>query len=482
MVGITSYGAYIPFWRLRKAAIAQDAVGEKAVCGFDEDAVTMAVAATGDCLNGIPKENVDGLFLASTTPPYVEKSAATTVAMGADLRREIMTVDFARSLRAGTCALQAALDAVKAGSARNIVVAGADCRMGIPGSSFERNFGDAAGALLIGDRDVIATVEASHFISEEILDAWRSERDVYVRSWEERFGATQGYLPLVREAVSGLLKKTDLTPKDFTKAIFYSPDGKRHAEIAAQLGFDLKTQVQDPLIHSIGDSGSAMPLVLLVAALEEAKAGDRILLVSYGDGSDAFSLQVREPIEGMGARRGVKVHLACKKVIDDYRKFLFWRGLLPTERRVETVSFVSVPAIHRGRDANLRLRGVKCQDCGTVQFPPQRVCTKCHSKDRFEPHLLSDKRAKVFTFSADYISNPMIERPIITTTIDFEGGGRLQCYMTDCDFDRVKPGLPVEMTFRRLISRDGIHSYAWKSTPLRTAEVKEEDPGGKHQG
>jgi len=475
MVGITSYGAYVPFWRLRRSAIAQDAVGEKAICGFDEDALTMAVAATGDCLNGIPRENVDGLFFASTTSPYGEKSAAATVAVAADLRREIMTADFARSLRAGTGALRAALDAVRAGSARNIVVTGADCRLGIPGSAFERTFGDAAGALLIGDRDVIATVEASHSVSDEILDVWRPERDVFVRSWEERFGATQGYLPVVYEAVSGLLKKTNLTPKDFTKAIFYSPDGKRHAEIAAKLGFDLKTQVQDPLIHSIGDTGSAMPLVLLVAALEEAKVGDRILWVSYGDGSDAFFLQVREPIEGMGARRGVRAHLASKKVIDDYRKYLFWRGLLPTERRVETVSFVSVPAIHRGRDANLRLRGVKCRDCGTVQFPPQRVCTKCHSKDHFEPHPLSDKKARIFTFSADYISNPLVERPIITTTIDFDGGGRMQCYMTDCDFERVKPGLPVEMTFRKMTFRDGIQNYSWKSMPLRAPLVKEEE-------
>jgi len=475
MVGITSYGAYIPFWRLSRAAMAKDAPGERAICNFDEDALTMAVAATVDCLSGIQRENIDGLFLASTTSPYSEKSAASTVAVAADLRREILTADFARSLRAGTGALRAALDAVRAGSARNIVVTGADCRLGIPGSAFERNFGDGAGALLIGDRDVIATVEASHSVSEEILDVWRPERDLFVRSWEERFGATQGYLPVIREVVSGLLEKTHLTPKDFTKVIFCSPDGKRHAEIAAQLGFDLKTQVQDPLIHSVGDTGSAMPLLLLVAALEEAKAGDRILLVSYGDGSDAFFLQVREPIEGIGPRRGVKAHLASKKVIDDYRRYLFWRGLLPTERRVETVSFVSVPAIHRGRDAYLRLRGAKCKDCGTIQFPAQRVCTKCHSKDHFEPHLLSDKKAKIFTFSADYISNPLVERPIITTTIDFDGGGRMQCYMTDCDFERVKPGLPVEMTFRKMAFRDGIQTYSWKSIPLRAPVGKGEE-------
>jgi len=473
MVGITSYGAYVPFWRLKKDAISKGSRGEKAICNFDEDSVTMAVAAAIDCLNGTEREHVDGLFFASTTSPYCEKSAASTVAIAADLRRDIATADFAHSLRSGTSALRLALDTVKAGSAKNIMITSADCRLGTPGSAFEQNFGDGAGALLIGDDDPIATVEASHSISDEILDAWRPDGDIFVRSWEERFTTSQGYLPLVNEAVSGLLEKCHLTPNDFTKAIFYSPDGRRHAQVASKLGFDLKTQVEDPLVGLMGNTGAALPIMLLVAALEESKAGDRILLVSYGDGSDAFFIQVREPIEGLSQRRGVRGHLASKKVTDDYRKYLFWRGLLPTERRVETVSFVSVPAIFRERDANLRLGGVKCRNCGTVQYPPQRVCTKCHTKDRFESYRLSDKKAKVFTFSGDYISNPILDQPIVTTTIDFEDGGRMQCYMTDREFEQVKPDLPVEMTFRKMGFRDGIHNYAWKSMPLRGSLVKE---------
>ena len=467
MVGITSYGAYVPLWRLKKDAINKGSRGEKAICNFDEDSITMAVAATIDCLRGIERKNVDGLFFASTTSPYCEKSSASMAAMASDLRRDIRTVDFAHSLRAGTGALYSAVDAVKAGSAKNIVIAGTDCRMGTPGSAFEQNFGDGAGALMIGDSDVIATLEASHSISNEILDTWRPDGDVFVHSWEERFATAQGYLPVMYEAVSGLLKKCNLRPKDFTKALFYSPDGRRHAQLASKLGFDMKTQVQDPLIDVMGNTGASMPIMLLIAALEEAKAGDRILLASYGDGSDALFLQVKEPIVKLEKRRGVKGHLASKKVIDNYRKYLFWRGLLPTERRVETVSFISAPAIYRERDTNLRLRGAKCQNCQTVQYPPQRVCTKCHTKDQFEHYRLSNKKANIFTFSGDYISNPIVERPIVTTTIDFEGGGRMQCYMTDHDFDQMKPGFPVEMTFRKMGFRDGIHNYAWKSMPLR---------------
>jgi 3-hydroxy-3-methylglutaryl CoA synthase len=136
MVGITSYGAYVPLFRLSRETIAKGARGEKAICNFDEDSLTMAVAATIDCLNGITRDTVDGLSLATTTSPYKEHLGATTVAMAADLRRDIYTMDFTNSLRAGTSALKAAVDAVKSGSVKKMMVATADCRLGKPAIRF----------------------------------------------------------------------------------------------------------------------------------------------------------------------------------------------------------------------------------------------------------------------------------------------------------------------------------------------------------
>src|SRR5713101_7944616 len=68
MVGIASYGAYIPMLRLPLAAItgggrkASASGGEKAVANFDEDSVTMAVAAGVNCLEGIDRDTVDGVL------------------------------------------------------------------------------------------------------------------------------------------------------------------------------------------------------------------------------------------------------------------------------------------------------------------------------------------------------------------------------------------------------------------------------------
>lgn len=469
MVGVISYGAYVPLWRLNRGAITPSAQGEKAVCNFDEDSITMAVAASMDCLKGVERNNVDALFFVSTTSPYTEKMGAPMIALASDLRRDITTADFANSLRSGTCAIKAAVDAVKAGSAKQVMVTVSDCRKGVPRTALDEICGDGAGALLMGDKDVAVSVEASYSISDEITDIWRAYGDPYLRYWEERFTSSEGYLRVVGEAVSGLMKKCNLGPRDFTKAVFYTPDGRRVAEIARMLGFDVKTQVQDPLFNVMGNTGTAYPIMLLVAALEGAKAGDRILLASYGNGGDALALQVTEQIEKIRDRRGMKGHLASKRAMDDYLQYLRWREILPKDIERKDAEFISAPAIWREREAIFPLRGVKCKACGTIQYPPQRVCAICKSKDQFESYRLSEKNAKIFTFSMDYLKSTP-EPPTVTTTIDFEGGGRMECYLTDRDIKEVKIGLPVEMSFRRLGLVDGIHSYFWKSIPLRTSK------------
>ena len=78
--GITAYGAYLPKRRLNRAAIAAANAwmnpalkglgrGTKAICNWDEDALTMAVEAARDCLTGVDRAKVGSLSFASTTPP-----------------------------------------------------------------------------------------------------------------------------------------------------------------------------------------------------------------------------------------------------------------------------------------------------------------------------------------------------------------------------------------------------------------------------
>ena len=80
MAGITSYGAYIPRYRLGKETAGWGLPVEKPVGNFDEDSLTMAVAAGMDCIEGLDRSAVDGLFFATTTSPYIEKQGASIVA------------------------------------------------------------------------------------------------------------------------------------------------------------------------------------------------------------------------------------------------------------------------------------------------------------------------------------------------------------------------------------------------------------------
>lgn len=466
MAGIVSYGAYLPLWRLKRDSIVKGLPGEKTVANFDEDSITMAVAAASDCFRGVARETVDGLFFASLSSPYKEKLAAATVATAADLRRDVLTADFANSLRSGSIALKAALDAVQAGSGKQVVVVASDCRQAMPGSDLEQNAGDGAVALLLGQGDEAVSIEASHSVCDEMWDVWQAADEDFPRAWEGRFVATQGYFRVVEEAVKAFFKKSKLGPKDFTKVVFGVADARRQQELARTLGFDLKTQLQDSLFAVMGDTGAAYSLTLLVAALEAAKPGDRILFVSYGNGCDVFALKVKENIEKVRDRRGVKGHLASKLVMDSYVTYLRWRKLLPVPKSVAPVGYLAAPALLRESAQNIRLHAAKCNVCGTVQYPAQRVCTRCHSKDQFLPVRLSDKKATIFTFSMDYVDSP-IDVPIVITMLDFEGGGRSQFYMTDRVVEQVKIGMPVEMSFRKLEERDGIHNYFWKSVPQR---------------
>jgi 3-hydroxy-3-methylglutaryl CoA synthase len=428
----------------------------------------MAVAAAVDCLKGQKRDAVDGVFFATTTSPYKEKQIATTIAAACDLRRDITTADFTNSLRAATSAIKAALDALKAGSAKEVLVVAADCRIGAPGTEFEQNCGDGAAAVLLSNTDCVANIDAWHSISNEAHDFWRLDDDTFVRSWEDRFVFNAVYNDLVAQNVGALLKKVNLTPKDFAKVIVPIPSPRALADLPKKLGIDPKAQMQNPLLDTMGITGAAYAFMLLVAALEEAKAGDRLLLNNYGNGSDSLVITVTDKIsKKVEDRRGMKTHLASKKIVDDYRTYLQWRGLLTFEATpTPPGGHISAAALYRDRSQIYPLHGQKCKVCSDIHFPPQRVCPKCTAKDQSEEWRLSDRKGTLFTFAADYLCQRR-EAPRVTAIVDFEGGGRMATMMTDRVLEEIKIGMPVEMSFRKLATQDGFHNYFWKSIPLR---------------
>ena len=251
MTGITSYGAYIPRLRLQRKAVAQanawfapglvaGAKGERAMANWDEDAVTMAVEAARDCL---PAEDpiadrafVDAVYFASTTMPFADRQNAGIVAGALSLPEAISSYDVGASQRAGTSAMVAALDAVRAGRARAPLVVAGEKPKARAASAQELSNGDAAAALTFGDENVIAKFLGSHRLTIDFVDHFRGAGEEFDYNWEERWIRDEGYTKMVPRAVAALLEKTGVTAGDIAHFILPCPFAKFDARIAKACG------------------------------------------------------------------------------------------------------------------------------------------------------------------------------------------------------------------------------------------------------
>lgn len=469
MAGIKSCGAYIPTYRLSRGEISRamgisSLGGERSVANFDEDTITMSVQAVRDTITDADVGEIDALFFASTTPPYHQKESASTVATGADLKEDILTSDLLSSPRASVSALSLAMDRVKSGSASNILVAASDCRLVPGGSELEQSYGDGAAAVLVGSDNLIARFEAEYSVSDDFIDVWRTAEDKFVKSWEDRFIKTEGYHKNVTRAVRGLLQKYGLSPLDFQKAVIPAPDMRSLREMGKSLGFDLKTQIQDPLFSTVGDTGTAQPLLMLTACLEEAKPNDKILLVGFGDGAQALVFSVTEKIREKG-KHTIADCVASKMLLNKYEEYLKFRNLMTTEAARRPSYPSSVPYMWRERNYFTRFHGSKCLNCGTEQYPRHRICYECKSKDRFEEIKLARRKGHVITYTKDYLF-PSTVPPHIQAVVELEGGCRVYMMMTDVNPDKVKSEMSVQMVFRMLHDRGGFFHYGWKAKPL----------------
>ena len=269
MVGITAYGAYIPQQRLERMAIFQSmgwfapaiiqfAQGEKATCNWDEDAFTMAVAASRDCVTGLDKSLIDAVYLGSTTLPFADRQNAGMVVAAMNLKPEIVSSDYTGSLKAGTGALLAALDAVRAGDKRNVLVTASDRREAKSAYLYEMWFGDGAASLMVGSDDVIAEFKGSYSVSRDFVDHYRGADHKYDYTWEERWIRDQGYGQIIPEVINGLLAKTGLKIDDISKVVFPCLFKAELRNIGKRMGFP--DRVADNLHEVCGETGAAHPL------------------------------------------------------------------------------------------------------------------------------------------------------------------------------------------------------------------------------
>ncbi|MDQ1279762.1 MAG: hydroxymethylglutaryl-CoA synthase [Thermoproteota archaeon] len=313
MVGIVSYGVYIPRWRIKTEEIAkvwdQDAdrfkegllVEEKSVPSLDEDTVTLAVEAARNALNRSPEVNakeIGALYVGSESHPYAVKPTATIVAEAIDATPSLTAADMEFACKAGTAGLQACMGLVKAEYVKYGMAIGADTAQAQPSDALEYTAAAGAAAYIIGRDSVIADIEGTYSTTQDVPDFWRREGEGYPQHGG-RFTGEPAYFTQVVNCTRGLMERLGTKPKDYDYAVFHQPNGKFPLRAAQILGFDKEKVMPGLIVTKIGNTYSGASLLGLASVLDQAKQGDRILVTSYGSGagSDSFSIVVTNLIE-----------------------------------------------------------------------------------------------------------------------------------------------------------------------------------------
>src|SRR5262245_2840685 len=468
MNGIVAYGSYIPYYRLDRKAIgealgASAGAGTRAVASYDEDTTSMAVEAARAALRGASGVAPAAVYFATASPAYLDKTNATAIHAALGLESSAAAFDMLGSVRSGMGALRAALDA-----GRPTLAALSDMRTGLPGGGDEREGGDGAAAFLCAPEaagtPVLATPIAWGSATAEFLERWRLPGERTSRQWEERFGE-HVYLPLAEAAFAEALKQAGITAAEIDHLLVAGTHG-RAVKRAAGAAATRKGSVADDLTGSIGNTGTAHAGILLADALERAQADQLIAMVTLADGADAVIWRTTGALASRPPGASVASQLKQGGRVS-YATFLTWRGFLEREppRRPDPERPAAPPAFRR-EAWKFGFTGSRCQACGARHLPPQRVCVKCQAVDRMAPEPMADVPATISTYTVDRLAYSL-SPPVVAAVVDFEGGGRFQCELTDVDPAAVKIGDRVEMTFRRLFTANGVHNYFWKARPRR---------------
>lgn len=340
MIGIVSYGFYLPIWRITTKEIASVwgknyleienslLVKEKTVASVDEDSLTMAFESSSLALKNFPfkKEKIEFVFFGSETSPYAVNPASTILAEFLGLKNEYLGSDHQFACKAATGALISGLGLIKSNLFKYGLVVASDKATGKPHDALEYTAASGSVALIIGKKNVALEIIDQQSFSSDTPDFWRREGIRYP-SHGGRFTGKPSYFYHISQASKLLLKKTKLKPNDFSYAVFHMPNGKFPQEVAFGLGFE-KKQIEKSLVVSyLGNSYTASALMGLISVLEEAKTGDLIFFCSYGSGagSDAFVFKVTENLE--------KVRVSFKSLVEN-KKYITYPTYLKFMRMI----------------------------------------------------------------------------------------------------------------------------------------------------
>jgi hydroxymethylglutaryl-CoA synthase len=339
-VGIVSYGAYVPHYRIVPEEIGKvwgvdgKAMGKglmiasKSVPSPDEDTITISVEAARSMMRrcDVDPGDIGAIYVGSESHPYAVKPTGTIVAEAIEAAPDLTVADFEFACKAGTAAIQSGLGLVGAGMVKYAVAIGADTSQGAPGDALEYSASAGGAAFLIGSEKVIASIDHTYSYTTDTPDFWRREGQMYPRHGG-RFTGEPAYFKHVMMGASGLMERVGSSSKDYDYAVFHQPNGKFPTRVAKQLGFSDEQIATGLVAPQIGNTYSGAVPLGLASILDEAEPGDRILAVAYGSGagSDAFDIRVTDEKKSfrIGSAPTLKQLMENPKYLDyaTYAKF-----------------------------------------------------------------------------------------------------------------------------------------------------------------
>jgi 3-hydroxy-3-methylglutaryl CoA synthase len=420
---IKSYGIGLPHYRIEDNTLHPEGKKGvmKAVCFPDEDLVTLAFQAAFD----IPKNNIDGIFFATSTPVFHNRYHASYLADLLNLPQGILALDFTNSSRGGTDALLLANDLINSGKYKNILVIASDVDFPEIGKERSTPFGHAASAILLSDEKGIAEISLAKSFSSSLAEEFSYKLNSI--QYDPRFSRDAGF----KNNLSASLKNIISNPKSFDAIILNSLYARMAGGIFAKAGFEENQFAKDSISSKIGNTGAVHALLLLINELENGKKN--ILLADYTNGTNFFEIKNCDT----PTNKALQEQLKNYELINTYQDYLLLRkaGNFKSYKYNTKEMFSSEMMQEREKETLLYLKGLKCEECGTIYYLKSARCKKCKC-DKFSTVQLKNT-GMVYAFTSEHYF-PSSFPPITMLVIDLDGGGRMTVQQTDTMYPEKK--------------------------------------------
>ncbi|WP_323676827.1 zinc ribbon domain-containing protein [Halorubellus sp. PRR65] len=479
--GIRAVGAYAPRNRLSASeveaawgSVQASGVGEKAVPGADEDALTMAYEAATNALHadGTDASSVGLLAFASTTPPVEEEDVSIRLGSTLGVPETARFESFGGSTRAGTRALAAGFDAALDDGEHALVVA-SDCPKGEPAGERDQAAGAGAVAFVVVDGGPANALYRGSFARPTPGTRFRERGSERVDGLGVTSYDRAAFAETLAGAASALDARTTDGGVDVDAAAVQAPDGSMPYRATGALGVDTDAIQRVATVHDLGDTGAASALLGLARALDDPDVR-RVLVAGYGSGAGADAFVV-------DADGAMPASLALER--DDERELSYAEYLrlrdevVPDDPPEGGGAYVSVPSWRRTLPQRHRLVAGRCTECGALAFPPEGACGDCRSMAGYEDvQLPGTGRVEAATTISQGGAPPEFAQQqqrdgdfdVVVVAFDAPASDdtvSAPAQVTDVDGGDVSVGDDVVATVRRIYTQEGVTRYGFKVRP-----------------